>query len=150
MMTRQFWYNCIHRLCKEHFVSAPEEELEEYTITELERWVLRRIPVRSDVPTKLKIRYLLGGPNITLRDMTKRTLLIPGGRWLLVNCWRDSFVVYFFDLDSSDLKLHQLLNPRDVNPCITNHSVAREYVWIDREAPRLSFRFAGYVAHRGA
>jgi hypothetical protein len=138
-MTRQFWYHRIHRLCKEHLVSPPEEELEEYTIAELEKWTLRRIRARCNLPTKLQRR----SRNVdTSPDTSYHSLLIPGGRWLLA--FRFDGFVYSFDLDSNYLNRYTLFDPSQVGPLTRNFGITYpgKCVWIDHKAPRLSFRFA--------
>ncbi|KAF7767946.1 hypothetical protein Agabi119p4_7189 [Agaricus bisporus var. burnettii] len=102
-MTRQFWYNRIHRLCGKH-VSPPEEELEEYSTAELKQWTMRRIHARSTSPVKLQLRT--GRDPSLLIGFHENTFLIPGGRWLLKP--HSNLSIYFVDLDSSNLKLHPL------------------------------------------
>ncbi|XP_006463778.1 hypothetical protein AGABI2DRAFT_120584 [Agaricus bisporus var. bisporus H97] len=136
-MTRQFWYDRIHRLCEEHVVAPPEEELEEYTIAELEQWSMRRIRARSTSPVKLYLRSREEFPLVTAYD---NTLFVPGGRWLLKI--RANSHVYFSDLDSSDLEERPLLNPRNIDPRTSHCRVfGNSILWIDHKAPRLSFRF---------
>ncbi|XP_006462425.1 hypothetical protein AGABI2DRAFT_119282 [Agaricus bisporus var. bisporus H97] len=136
-MTRQFWYNRIHRLCEKH-ASPPEEELEEYSTAELKQWTMRRIHARSTSPVKLQIRT---GRDPSMLRFHENTFLIPGGRWLLKP--HSNLTIYFVDLDSSNLKLHPLLDPKKDNPCVSNHKTVGYRILIDHKAPRLTFRFQG-------
>jgi hypothetical protein len=144
IMTRQFWYNRIHRLCKEHLVSPPEEELEEYTIAELEQWTLRRIWARSTLPTRLRLR----SRNTEALFMSNTMEFVPGGRWLLVA--HGDLRVYFFDLDSNDLEQHLLFDPGHIDSHISNCCTLGNHIWIDHKAPRLSFRCAICLLESGA
>ncbi|KAF7761927.1 hypothetical protein Agabi119p4_9919 [Agaricus bisporus var. burnettii] len=133
-MTRNFWYDRIHRLCEEYVVSLPEEELKEYTIAELEQWAMRRIHARSTSPVKLHLR---SRNDLPAREASYE--IIPGGRWLLKIC--DNLPVYFVDLDSSDLEEHLLFDPRNIDPLRISHGEPfGDRLWIGHQSPRLSFR----------
>ncbi|EKM79131.1 hypothetical protein AGABI1DRAFT_128294 [Agaricus bisporus var. burnettii JB137-S8] len=134
-ISRQFWYNRIHRLCQEHVVSPPEEELEDYSIAELEHWTMRRIRARNTCPAEIQIRTqdVYGGD----------TLLVPGGRWLL-SPYDDR--IYFVDLDSNNLRMRQLFVPKICVPFTWFRKKIGHRIWLDHKAPRLSFRFLSCIA----
>ncbi|EKM79159.1 hypothetical protein AGABI1DRAFT_128322 [Agaricus bisporus var. burnettii JB137-S8] len=140
IMTRQFWYNRIHRLCEEHVVSPPEEELKEYSIVQLEKWTMRRIRARSTFPVKLQLRSQYR----PILGFYGDIFLVPGGRWLL-NFHQD-LRVYFVDLDSSNLQLDLLLEARMIDPRVSQYQFNGNRIWIDHNAPRLSFHFEGSLA----
>ncbi|XP_006462424.1 hypothetical protein AGABI2DRAFT_179169, partial [Agaricus bisporus var. bisporus H97] len=142
-MARQFWYDRIHRLCKEQVVYPPEEELEEYSIAELEQWTMRRIRARSTSPVKIQLR----SQDLPMPLFFGKTFLSPGGRWLIKPHY--DLRVYFVDLDSSNLELHLLLDPKKDDPRISSNHQGLGFgtrIWIDHKAPRLSFRFQGCIA----
>lgn len=145
-MTRQFWYHRIHELCEEKVASPPEEELEKYTIAELEQWAMRRIRARS---TSLVTLQLHSRTDPMTEDNYVDMLLVPGGRWLLKI--RRDLRVYFVNLDSSNLEQHLLLDSSNTDPRISQYgSVKLNHIWIDRKAPRLSFRLEGSFHNEGA
>jgi hypothetical protein len=144
IMTRQFWYNRIDRLCKEYLVSPPEEEKEEYTIPELGRWAMRRIRARCNPPTKLQLRRQC----VATFDIASHcTELMPGGRWLLAFGYDKP--LYVFDLDSNDFKQAILIDTCQGDPRPNKRSGTGQHLWIDHKAPRLSFRFAHSFLDQG-
>ncbi|KAF7761928.1 hypothetical protein Agabi119p4_9920 [Agaricus bisporus var. burnettii] len=141
---KKFWCNHILRLCEEHLVTPPEEELKEYTTAELEQWSMRRIRARSAPPVKWQL-HSRDGCN-SYDDIQ----IIPGGRWLLEI--HDDSSVHFIDLDNDNLEQHLLLDPRaiDSDPRVCDHEFVGVDIWTDHKAPRLSFRLEGSFFNESA
>ncbi|KAF7761249.1 hypothetical protein Agabi119p4_10658 [Agaricus bisporus var. burnettii] len=144
--TRQFWYNRVSQLIETRYVCPPEENLDEYNIAELERWVMRRCRSRevfanhsqpSFHERTLEFHCLgLSGPEFW------GSKLIPGGRWLLITHPSLAKPTRFLDLDSPNPTPHLLFDPREIDDAIREVRTVKFKIWMDRGAPRLSFRLA--------
>ncbi|KAF7760893.1 hypothetical protein Agabi119p4_10302 [Agaricus bisporus var. burnettii] len=144
--TRQFWYNRVSQLIETRYMCPPEENLDEYNIDELERWVMRRCHSRDVFTSRSK-------PNFRERTLELQSLglsgpdfrgskLIPGGRWLLILHTSLVKPMRYLDLDCSNPTPRLLFDPREIDNTIRVMKYAKFKIWIDREAPRLSFRLA--------
>lgn len=136
MKSRQLWYKLMIELQAQH-VQQPEEPLEEYSATELEKWVLHRLRARA-------LRNSLMPP-IThqrlLRDFGSGiftySCILPGGRWLLALM---SGEVYAVDLDSSRLEACHLFHPGTYTKEGRLDRPSGCCYWIDNTKSRLSLR----------
>ncbi|EKM77201.1 hypothetical protein AGABI1DRAFT_130618 [Agaricus bisporus var. burnettii JB137-S8] len=143
--TRQFWYSRVSQLIETRYVCPPEENVDEYNVDELERWVRRRSRPRdvfashSQQPS-FHERTLdlqpLGLSNLEFWDFK----LVPGGRWLLI--YHPSVAMHFIDLDSPNPSPRLLFDPRKIDGEICKPKMVVFSIWIDKGAPRLSFRLA--------
>ncbi|KAF7761230.1 hypothetical protein Agabi119p4_10639 [Agaricus bisporus var. burnettii] len=144
--TRQFWYNRVNQLIKTHYVCPPEESLDEYNVDELERWVTRRCRSRdvftnhSQPSFRKRTLDQQKPPRPSDRLQHWDFIFIPGGRWLLTT--QHPANVYFVDLDSPQPLSRLLFDPREIDDAICEALTVKSKIWIDRGAPRLSFRLA--------
>lgn len=144
--TRQIWCYCIDKLVKARHVSLPEDELDNYTVDELEQWALRRSRVlhvffnsTSEQPRFRKMALNLQHTvPVSLHQWNFK--LIPGGRWLLILC--PSAIVYFLDLDCVHPTPRILFDPKEFTDDIHEPKSIKYGIWMDRKAPRLSFWLA--------
>jgi hypothetical protein len=148
--TRQFWYNRINTLIQAHYICSPEDELDKYTVDELEKWALRRARALDVYTSSRKPHFhkrTVGLPSEGLSRLhSSDFILIPGGRWLLI-C--HPAIVYYMDLDFPEPTLHTLFDPHDIDDQIRDPQSAAFATWIDKAAPRLSFRLAFLVHTKG-
>lgn len=134
-----------------HDIQPPEKELAEYSIDELERWVLRRSRVQDVWAGSIRPRFLSRvidpHPARPYPKMPWRKL-VPGGRWLLIGY--PSAVVHVLDLDDTNPAPRVLYDPREFDREPPKQSVDTDYAfWIDRSKPSLSFRVAACIRGEG-
>jgi hypothetical protein len=133
-------------------VSLPEDELDNYTVDELENWTLRRsraldVFFNSEQP-RFRKRTLDLQPKGPCGRNPWNFQLIPGGRWLLLS-YPLSVVLYFLDLDSVNPTLRLLFDPKEIDDQIREPNRASLGLWIDRGSSRLSFRIAFRIKAKG-
>ncbi|XP_006455440.1 hypothetical protein AGABI2DRAFT_121372 [Agaricus bisporus var. bisporus H97] len=129
-----------------HGVPAPEEEIDAYTVEELEKWVFRRNRAQALWAGISKNRFRTRIVNLPDYPINSSCYckLIPGGRWLLVGY--SNATMYVIDLeDATSLTSHLLCDPGEFykNLCETGNITYN--FWVNPSKSRLSLRIAGCV-----
>lgn len=144
--SREIWYNHVREIESQPGYSKLEEAFTDYTVIELENWVLRRLRVRELWLSPDPPQFTTRSVKIPVTDVQ----VIPGGRWLIV--LDDTGKVHFIDLEASVLEPQLLCEP---NPhFIWDDELARDVpnrlvVWVDSSSARLAFRLGLYNNARG-
>jgi hypothetical protein len=146
---RQFWHNRINTLTQAHYICPPEDELDNYTVNELEQWTLRRARALDVCTGSRKPQFRKRTVDLRPAALSRLSnfILIPGGRWLLIR--HPSAVVYYMDLDSPEPILHTLFDPHEIDNQIGESKSTIFTTWIDKASPRLSFRLAFLIHTKG-
>jgi len=138
-------------LTKAHYICPPEDELDNYTVNELERWTLRRVHALDVFTGSRKPHFCKRTVEIQSAGLSglrsSHFKLIRGGRWLLIR--HPSAVVYYMDLDSPKPTLRTLFDPHEIDNRIREPESVTFTTWIDKASPRLSFRLALLVRTKG-
>lgn len=138
---RQVWYKFICDLTRDYKVSPPEEAIENYTIGELERWVvLRRWIKHAWHGRKLHFRRRIVAADVRrIGEEINSYQLLPGGKWLVVPHMQR---MYFYNLDAPALEPKLLFDPK------TELTEVIKYCkyWIDGSKSGLTFYLAGRVS----
>jgi hypothetical protein len=149
--TRQFWYKRINTLTKAYYICSPEDELDNYTVDELEQWTLRRARALDNCTSSGKPHFRKRTvdlrPTGLSRLRSSNFILIPGGRWLLIR--HPSAVMYYMDLDCPEPTPRVLFDPHEIDDQIREPQSVTFATWIDKASPRLSFRLAFLVHTKG-
>lgn len=132
--SRQLWYEFIWELQVQPGISPTEEPLHDYTVEELEHWVLRRHRVRAAWSSPRGPAFWRRSFNAPLRY----PLVLPGGRWLL--SIGDYGRLLFADLDAMQPTMKLLcdyIDQREIPDYPTCFTT-----WVDPTEARLTFRVA--------
>lgn len=150
--SRQLWYEVLAKLEEDYHLNPPEEELNNYTIEELEHWISVRSRAQGmwagSIQPRSQKRPIVPHPD-SKHPCAKYWKILPGGRWLLT-AHTQALMIYMLDLDSTDPQPRLLFDARDLDQRTDGgHHKVNHFIWIDRSKPRLSFRIAGVFGDRG-
>lgn len=138
---RQIWSKFIDDLVRDHKITPPEEEIESYTVEELEKWAATRNRAKDlrQGQRQLRFRSRILEEDGERIDWVGRGQILPGGRWLLASHNR---YMYFYDLGAPLLESQVLLNSETMEEATVEYCVP----WVDRSKERLTFFVATRVA----
>jgi hypothetical protein len=133
MESRQTWMKFAKEIQLQPQVSKMEEPLEDFTTQELRDWTIRRHKIRHCLDSG----SLATCHNIRGIDDAQKTVLLPGGRWLLFEGSLGN--ILYSDCDAPSLEAQPLISLGDVDP---GHIRTQFVVWKDPDSSRLTFKVA--------
>ncbi|KAF7762292.1 hypothetical protein Agabi119p4_8885 [Agaricus bisporus var. burnettii] len=143
--SRHLWCQIINRLQMSHGVPAPEDEIDAYTVEELEKWGFRRNRAQALWAGISKNRFrtrIVNLPDCPINSSCY-CKLIPGVRWLLVGY--SNATMYIIDLEDVSLTSHLLCDPGEFYKKLCETGNITYNFWVNPSKSRLSLRIAGCV-----